>query len=105
MEKPGHRWINRIRQRNLRYVTKLRSNVIAVFAYETGGISRWGGQMQNMTNCEWFCANCLRMIEVLSRHGRCPYCDSNAVDLAYRAHFSGKAQLAAKPEAILSINI
>ena len=33
---------------------------------------------------EWFCANCLRMVDVLSRHGRCPYCDSNAVDVAYR---------------------
>lgn len=105
MEKPGHRRINRIGQRNLRFVTKLRSNRIAVFAYESGGLTQRGGQMQNMTNCEWFCANCLRMIEVLSRHGRCPHCDSNAVDLAYRGHISGKAQLDAKPDIILSINI
>jgi hypothetical protein len=61
--------------------------------------------MQNMTNCEWFCANCLRMIEVLSRHGRCPYCDSNAVDLAYRAHIEGKVQREPKPEMVPSINL
>jgi len=24
------------------------------------------------------------MVDALSRHGRCPYCDSNAVDVAYR---------------------
>ena len=40
--------------------------------------------MQRTGEFEWFCANCLQMIEVLSRHGRCPYCDSNAVDVAYR---------------------
>ena len=37
-----------------------------------------------MNEYEWFCANCLRMVDVLNRHGRCPYCDSNAVDVAYR---------------------
>lgn len=105
LEKPRLRRINRIRQRNLRFVTRLRSNLITVFAYESGGLSPRGGQMQNMTNCEWFCANCLRMIEVLSRHGRCPHCDSNAVDLAYRGHIPGKGQLEAKPDIILSINI
>jgi len=63
-------------------------------------------KMQNMTNCEWFCANCLRMIEVLNRHGRCPYCDSNAVDLAYRAQIAGTSHHApAKPDVVLSINI
>jgi len=40
--------------------------------------------MERMSDYEWFCANCLRMVETLSRHGRCPYCDSNAVDVAYR---------------------
>ncbi len=33
---------------------------------------------------DWFCANCLRTIDKLSRHGRCPFCDSNAVDVASR---------------------
>jgi Zn finger protein HypA/HybF involved in hydrogenase expression len=37
-----------------------------------------------MSECDWFCANCLQMIEVLSKRGRCPYCDSDAVDVAYR---------------------
>jgi Zn finger protein HypA/HybF involved in hydrogenase expression len=60
--------------------------------------------MQNMTNCEWFCANCLRMIEVLSRHGRCPYCDSNAVDLAYRSQMTN-VPVQPKPEVVLSINL
>ena len=61
--------------------------------------------MQPMTNCEWFCANCLRMIDVLNTHGRCPYCDSDAVDLAYRAQMAGKVpQGEAKPEIVLSIN-
>ena len=41
-------------------------------------------KMERMSDYEWFCANCLRMVETLSRHGRCPYCDSNAVDVAYR---------------------
>jgi hypothetical protein len=46
------------------------------------------------------------MIEVLSRHGRCPHCDSNAVDLAYRAQMAGKdRQVEAKPEIVLSINL
>lgn len=38
---------------------------------------------------EWFCANCLRMVDTLSRHGRCPFCDSNAVDVAYRWNHPG----------------
>jgi hypothetical protein len=37
---------------------------------------------------DWFCANCLRTIGQLSRHGRCPHCDSNAVDVAYRLNIS-----------------
>jgi len=62
--------------------------------------------MQNMTNWEWFCANCLRMVEVLSRHGRCPFCDSNAVDLAYRAHLCRNSHhVPVKPEIVLSINL
>jgi hypothetical protein len=40
--------------------------------------------MERMSDYDWFCANCLRMVDALSRHGRCPYCDSNAVDVAYR---------------------
>ena len=40
--------------------------------------------MERTNDYEWFCANCLRMVDALSRHGRCPYCDSNAVDVAYR---------------------
>jgi Zn finger protein HypA/HybF involved in hydrogenase expression len=40
--------------------------------------------MERTNDYEWFCANCLRMVDSLSRHGRCPYCDSNAVDVAYR---------------------
>jgi rRNA maturation endonuclease Nob1 len=40
--------------------------------------------MERVSDYEWFCANCLRMVDTLSRHGRCPYCDSNAVDVAYR---------------------
>lgn len=43
-----------------------------------------GSRMERMSDYEWFCANCLRMVDALSRHGRCPYCDSNAVDVAYR---------------------
>ncbi len=43
-------------------------------------------QMEHISDYEWFCANCLRMVEALSRHGRCPFCDSNAVDVAYRWH-------------------
>jgi Zn finger protein HypA/HybF involved in hydrogenase expression len=62
--------------------------------------------MQRMNNCEWFCANCLRMIEVLNRHGRCPHCDSNAVDVAYRAQMAQKApQGDAQPNIVLSINL
>lgn len=33
---------------------------------------------------DWLCANCSRTIGQLSRHGRCPQCDSNAVDVASR---------------------
>lgn len=33
---------------------------------------------------DWFCANCLRTIDQLSTHGRCSYCDSDAVDVASR---------------------
>lgn len=65
-----------------------------------------GRKMQPMIQCEWFCANCFRMIDVLSKHGRCPYCDSNAVDLAYRAQMAGKAHAAEpRPEVVLSINL
>jgi ABC-type ATPase with predicted acetyltransferase domain len=46
------------------------------------GQYKGGSKMERMS--EWFCANCLRMVDALSRHGRCPYCDSNAVDVAYR---------------------
>jgi hypothetical protein len=28
--------------------------------------------MEEMNGYEWFCANCMRMVDVLSRHGRCP---------------------------------
>jgi hypothetical protein len=45
--------------------------------------------MERMTDYEWFCVNCMRMVDVLSRHGRCPYCDSNAVDVAYRWNHPG----------------
>jgi hypothetical protein len=48
------------------------------------GFTTRGQEMERMSDYEWFCANCLRMVDVLSRHGRCPYCDSNAVDVAYR---------------------
>ncbi|PYU25179.1 MAG: hypothetical protein DMG30_06245 [Acidobacteria bacterium] len=48
------------------------------------GFNARGQKMEWMGNYEWFCANCLRMVDALSRHGRCPYCDSNAVDVAYR---------------------
>jgi Zn finger protein HypA/HybF involved in hydrogenase expression len=62
--------------------------------------------MQQTKDCEWFCANCLQMIDFLSRHGRCPYCDSNAVDLAYRAELAGgRGQSEVSPEIILSINL
>jgi hypothetical protein len=45
------------------------------------------------------------MIDVLDTHGRCPYCDSDAVDLAYRAQMAEKVlQGEAKPEIVLSIN-
>jgi len=75
-------------------------------AEEGEGESRRGGhKMKNMTNWEWFCANCLRMIDFLNRHGRCPYCDSNAVDLAHRAHLVEKVQRKPKPEVVLSINL
>jgi hypothetical protein len=62
--------------------------------------------MQRMNDGEWFCANCLQMIDVLSRHGRCPYCDSNAVDLAYRAELAGRGRPGeVSPEIVLSINL
>jgi Zn finger protein HypA/HybF involved in hydrogenase expression len=62
--------------------------------------------MQQMNEGEWFCANCLQMIDVLSRHGRCPYCDSNAVDVAYRPEMAGKGrQSDISPEIVLSINL
>ena len=61
--------------------------------------------MQRVSDGEWFCANCLQMIDVLSRHGRCPYCDSNAVDVAYRVEMTrSDRQAKASPEIILSIN-
>jgi hypothetical protein len=50
-----------------------------------GASIKGGRKMERMSDYEWFCANCLRMVETLSRHGRCPYCDSNAVDVAYRS--------------------
>lgn len=62
--------------------------------------------MQRISDGEWFCANCLQMIDVLSRHGRCPYCDSNAVDVAYRPEMAGKGrQSEIRPEIVLSINL
>lgn len=48
--------------------------------------------MERMSDYEWFCANCLRMVDTLSRHGRCPYCDSNAVDVAYRWNRRGTSR-------------
>lgn len=61
--------------------------------------------MQRTSECEWFCANCLQMIEQLSRHGRCPYCDSNAVDVAYRTGgYEAGRQNHIGPEVVLSIN-
>jgi hypothetical protein len=48
--------------------------------------------MERMSEYEWFCANCLRMVDALSRHGRCPFCDSNAVDVAYRWNRPGASQ-------------
>jgi rubrerythrin len=35
--------------------------------------------MDRMGEYEWFCAVCLRLVDGLSRQGRCPYCDSNTV--------------------------
>lgn len=62
--------------------------------------------MRRMNDCEWFCANCLQMIDALSRHGRCPYCDSNAVDVAYRTEIAGRGQQGeVSPEIVLSINL
>jgi hypothetical protein len=48
------------------------------------GVGYRGAEMERMSDYEWFCANCLRMADALNRHGRCPHCDSNAVDVAYR---------------------
>jgi len=42
------------------------------------------------------------MIEALNRHGRCPYCDSNAVDVAYRWR---RPEAELRPEVVLSINV
>jgi len=56
-------------------------------------------------NDRWFCANCLQVMDVLTRHGRCPYCDSNAVDVAYRLETSGRSREGELgPEIVLSIN-
>jgi rRNA maturation endonuclease Nob1 len=41
---------------------------------------------------EWFCANCLKMVDTLSRHGRCPYCGSNAVDVTFRWRRPGASE-------------
>lgn len=61
--------------------------------------------MQRTGEFEWFCANCLQMIELLNRHGRCPYCDSNAVDVAYRRRGpEAGRQSHVRPEVVLSIN-
>jgi Zn finger protein HypA/HybF involved in hydrogenase expression len=57
--------------------------------------------MERKNESDWFCANCLQMIEVLSRHGRCPHCDSNAVDVAYRWR---RSEAEVRPEVVLSIN-
>lgn len=57
-------------------------------------------------NDGWFCANCLQMMDVLTRHGRCPYCDSNAVDVAYRLEAaSSRRESELRPEIVLSINV
>jgi Zn finger protein HypA/HybF involved in hydrogenase expression len=62
--------------------------------------------MQRMTDGYWFCANCLQMIDALSRHGRCPYCDSNAVDTASRSRMAGRGREAeVSREIVLSINL
>ena len=39
--------------------------------------------MEEMNGYEWFCANCMRMVDVLSRHGRCPTVTA-IVDVAHR---------------------
>jgi hypothetical protein len=51
-----------------------------------------GRDMERMSDYDWFCANCLRMVDALSRHGRCPFCDSNAVDVAYRWNRPGASR-------------
>ena len=48
--------------------------------------------MERMRECEWFCANCLQMLDALNKHGRCPYCESNAVDVAYRWRLPGRSR-------------
>jgi hypothetical protein len=53
-------------------------------------VLRGGRKMERMS--EWFCANCMRMVDILSRHGRCPYCDSNAVDVAFRWRRPGASE-------------
>jgi len=65
------------------------------------GPGKKGQKMQRTNESEWFCANCLQMIEMLSRHGRCPYCDSNAVDVEYRWR---RSEAEVRPEVVLSIN-
>jgi Zn finger protein HypA/HybF involved in hydrogenase expression len=65
------------------------------------GREKRGQEMQRKNESEWFCANCLQMIEMLSRHGRCPHCDSNAVDVAYRWR---RSEAEVRPEVVLSIN-
>lgn len=60
--------------------------------------------MERRNDSEWFCANCRQMIDALDKHGRCPYCDSNAVDLAWRAEMAG-GRHGTSPEIVLSINL
>ena len=63
-------------------------------------IPEGGKQMGQIS--DWFCANCLRTINQLSRHGRCPYCDSNAVDVASRLKIS---RLPKSADAVLSFEL
>lgn len=58
--------------------------------------------MERMRECEWFCANCLQMLDALNKHGRCPYCESNAVDVAYRWRLPGEPGRDASHEKRLS---
>ena len=62
--------------------------------------------MQRISDGDWFCANCLQMIDALSRHGRCPFCDSNAVDTAHRTRVAASGrQGEVGLEIVLSINL